>query len=705
MKTRFISAMAWIVLATTCFSQANSGAPEPEAAKDSVNTRFIGVRASKHPAAQTKYECRKTDEAIIIDGKLEESAWRRAPVMQFVDITDASQPPFISEGKMLWDDKYLYAGYYFEEPDIRAYWGMDEANCPSELVETISRLCRPRPAKVLIKFDYTECAIQHVERFAKLFLDPDGDGYSYLEFHCNPINNYFDSWWKRGYVDEDDGRGNHFKYSNRFPSIEWKCPGLLSATWIDGTVNAPHDVDRGWSLEMAIPWTALAPLTKGSCPPASDDVWGAHLCRVYRDQVGNLNEYWVWPFMDIKQCHCPARYGKLVFKDELRRFERFFAWGGSREDETYIRRMAELGVTDLIGDMPSSNAVSLYTTAGISLYPVVTLNVKGWEKKYPDMPPALQKMTEAEVAAKDFISGVKSVHRPSTGKEGEPDEPPDWNMTEKQKKSIENMSRANYKIQSKYQWGGEVERKHFGKTMKTEVLLYDMLCFNTPEVKELIRDRIRKALDVPGVKGVAFDGIGYQNYHACFCPVCEKLFNEFCEKEKKDPKQGAVRNEFFLKCLVDFNNEMVDYARSLKADTVTVNHIWPVYMPEPLYGNRLKMDFCGQTAAWYMYWDPWRIEKYSRVITGEQEKYHKGVKGVAFIGYYDNPQFPVKSPAKVESELRAILRGGSTCLMMCGLEDLMKNEDIYLVFKKFCSRPVVASKAAGKQDSAGNKKP
>jgi hypothetical protein len=679
------------------FSQADDGAAAPEPVQDSSKSETIGVRTSKHPAAQTRYECRKTDETIMVDGKLDEDAWRRAPVMPFVGIEDESTPPFATEARMLWDDKYLYAGYYFEEPDIRAYWGMDEANCPEELIETFSRKIRPRPPAKDWQYgpwDYTECAIMIVDRFAKLFLDPDGDGDNYLEFQCNPLNNYFDAWYKQGYVFDKDG---NYKGRNRYPSVEWKCPGLLSATWINGSVNAPQDVDRGWSLELAIPWTSLAPLTKGACPPASGDIWGAHLGRVFRDRVGGGNEYWVWPFLAIKNCHLPDRYGQLVFTNDLRRFERFFAWGKPVEDEHFVKRLVELGVTDVVGGISSSNTASMYASAGINLFPVVTLNVKGWEKKYPDTPSALQKMTDAEAAAKEMISGVKSSHRPSVSKEGEADEPPDWNMTDKQKKSVESMSRANNKFQYFYQWGGEVDKNHFGKTIKTEVLLYDMLCFNTPEVKELVKDRIRDALAIPGVKGVAFDGIGYQNYHACFCPVCEKLFGEYCEKEKKDLKQEKVRDEFSLKCLVDFNNEMADFAKSVNSDAVTANHIWPVFMPEPLYGNRLKIDFCGQTAAWYAFWDPWRIEKYSRIITGEQEKYFKGAKGAAFIGYYDSPLFPVKTPAKVESELRAILRGGSTCLMMCGLEDMMKNEDIYAVFKKFCARPAPASKTAGKE--------
>jgi len=666
---RFITCLAFTMM--PCFSGTLT-----------VNAESVGARNSKEPSAQTIYECQKTDEKITVDGVLDEGVWRRTPAMPFVGIADGSKPPFLTEAKMLWDDKYLYVGYYFEEPDIRAYWGMEEANLTDDLLPASCR----GPAEKKTVWNYSECTIMSIDRFAKLFLDPDGDGVNYLEFQCNPLNNYFDSWYKQGFTDGKWGN------RERYPSVEWKCPGLLSATHVDGSVNSPQDVDRGWSLEIAIPWTSIAPFTKGACPPVSDDIWGVHLGRGFRDRIGGPNEYWVWPFLGVTNCHLPDRYGKLVFKDETRHFERLFAAGMPRVvNGLTIQRMAQMGVTDV---WASPDDVKQYAAAGINVYPTVTLSPEGWEKVHPGVPPPLQKMTDAEIAVKAILSGTSTTHRSSARKEGEADEPQDWDVSDKQKNALATMGRANAMVQTHYQWGGEPELKHFGKGMNTEVLLYDILCPNTPGVKELMESRIKEALAIPGVKGVAFDGIGYQNYHACFCPVCEKMFNEFCEREKKDPKKAGVRDEFSLKCLVDLNNKMVDYVHALKADAITVNHIWPVFMPEPLYGNRLKMDFCGQTAAWYFYWDPWRIEKYSRTISCEQEKYWKGVKGVTLIGYYDNPAFPVKTPAKVESELRAILRGGSKYLMVCGLDDLLRNEDVCEVFKKFCSPQKTALKTA-----------
>jgi len=140
--------MIMIVFVMAGFSLTNGIAAAKDTAKESAKSKTIGARESKHPAAQTVYECRKTDEIITIDGKLDEDAWRRAPAMPFVGITDESKPPFITEAKMLWDDKYLYAGYYFEEPDIRAYWAMDEVNCPKELIEMVARSFSPRSPKV-----------------------------------------------------------------------------------------------------------------------------------------------------------------------------------------------------------------------------------------------------------------------------------------------------------------------------------------------------------------------------------------------------------------------------------------------------------------------------------------------------------------------------------------------------------------------------
>ena len=102
-KKKNILSMILAVIVSAGFSQTNVVPPPKETSKDSTKSETIGARESKHPAAQTRYDCRKTDETITIDGKLDEDAWRRAPVMPFVGITDESKPPFITEARMLWE--------------------------------------------------------------------------------------------------------------------------------------------------------------------------------------------------------------------------------------------------------------------------------------------------------------------------------------------------------------------------------------------------------------------------------------------------------------------------------------------------------------------------------------------------------------------------------------------------------------------------
>ena len=56
--------------------------------------------------------------------------------------------------------------------------------------------------------------------------------------------------------------------------------GLKSAIHLDGTLNVPGDTDRGWSVELAVPWTALGELARRKSPPADGDQWRVNFSRV-----------------------------------------------------------------------------------------------------------------------------------------------------------------------------------------------------------------------------------------------------------------------------------------------------------------------------------------------------------------------------------------------------------------------------------------
>lgn len=265
---------------------------------------------------------------------------------------------------------------------------------------------------------------------------------------------------------------------------------------------------------------------------------------------------------------------------------------------------------------------------------------KLWNKNYPGRPVPWQIMTEDEEAARKFI------------------------MT----------GRNQYVLP--YQFGGEPK-------MTNEVLIEKIICFNNKESRELFKPLIDEIVSVPGIEGLAFDGFGYQNYHSCTCDLCQRQLTEY---RKKNPEMSEEEAEttFFRNTLVDYVNYLADYARSRNKEIKTSIHIWPAFTPDPLYGNRLDIDYCGQTAAWYTLWPEEKIAGYSRIISGEARKYHKRQHGVCMIGYYDRPgQFPIKDAARVNMELRTMIENGSTSIQVCSTNDVINNREISAVFKKY----------------------
>lgn len=263
-----------------------------------------------------------------------------------------------------------------------------------------------------------------------------------------------------------------------------------------------------------------------------------------------------------------------------------------------------------------------------------------WEKRYPGRPIPWQIMSDDEEAARKFIMAGKN----------------------------------QYIIP--YQFGGEPK-------MTNEVLGSKIICLNDLEGRELFKPIIDGIVSVPGIEGLAFDGFGYQNYRSCHCENCQKLLAEYGNKHQEMSKDERELT-FFRDTLVDYINYLADYARFKKEDIKTNIHIWPVFAPEPLYGNRLNIDYCGQTAAWYTLWTKEKIAEYSRIISENAKKYHQRQQGVGMMGYYDKPgQFPVKDASRVDMELKTMIENGCSSIQVCGAKDVICNKEISAVFKKY----------------------
>ncbi len=67
------------------------------------------------------YTCYRTHESLAINGALAEAAWLKAPKSpRFVDMVTGKPAIFDTRAAALWDDRYLYIGFWIEEPFVEA---------------------------------------------------------------------------------------------------------------------------------------------------------------------------------------------------------------------------------------------------------------------------------------------------------------------------------------------------------------------------------------------------------------------------------------------------------------------------------------------------------------------------------------------------------------------------------------------------------
>ena len=240
-----------------------------------------------------EYEAPATPAPPRLDGVLDDAAWGNAPWTEpFVDIRgeDWPGPTLATRAKITWDEHHLYVGARLEEPHLWA---------------------------TLADRD----AILYREHDFEVFIDPDGDGLAYYELEINALGTEFDLFLDRPY--RHGGKAN----------IGWDMEGLRTAVHLDGTLNDSSDEDTGWSVEIAIPWSALrppgTPPEVAAGPPDTGDAWRVNFSRVQwpldivdgvyrrarepRDWSDHPEDNWVWSPQGEIDMHVPERWGVVRF--------------------------------------------------------------------------------------------------------------------------------------------------------------------------------------------------------------------------------------------------------------------------------------------------------------------------------------------------------------------------------------------------------
>lgn len=214
-----------------------------------------------------RYDVKRAASPVTIDGTLDDAAWARAssPItLQFLwdSQTGAKQK---TSARLLWDAEALYVGFDADDSDITARF-----------------LQRDDPT-------YRDDAVE-------IFINPDPrQDTVYYGFEMNARGVLYD----------------YLNYNSRTLFKRFDATGVTIATALRGTLNDSSDVDSGWSLEVAIPWSNFEELSRR--PPGPGAVWKANVNRWDGTEPNRRMSIWSDPQNTTSWPHVPSRFGELVF--------------------------------------------------------------------------------------------------------------------------------------------------------------------------------------------------------------------------------------------------------------------------------------------------------------------------------------------------------------------------------------------------------
>jgi hypothetical protein len=114
-------------------------------------------------------------------------------------------------------------------------------------------------------------------------------------------------------------------------------------------------------------------------------------------------------------------------------------------------------------------------------------------------------------------------------------------------------------------------------------------------------------------------------------------------------------------------------------------HVYPTFLPEPVYGWRLDVDTCCETVAWFFepYWSADKVADHTRRVTQRTGSPFAGSQGVPFFGLYVGRPDADKPPERLAEEL-AIIRqhAGLSALSVCSFNEFIKHEAMRRVVKE-----------------------
>jgi hypothetical protein len=208
-----------------------------------------------------------TSTPVKLDGKLDDAVWKVAKSVELVNTMNGVPEQPTTNVKTAWDDTNLYIAFDVEDDYLRStFTSNDDHLWEQDCVEVM--------------------------------LDPDGDGNNYFELQVSPQNKHFDTRYDSRRTPRPYG---HMNYES----------GLQSGVNVRGKVN-DEERDDGYTVELAIPWTAFAQVDPKAEKPQVGAGW-----RVNFYVLDARNEHdqraVAWSPPRVGDFHVPRRFGTVVF--------------------------------------------------------------------------------------------------------------------------------------------------------------------------------------------------------------------------------------------------------------------------------------------------------------------------------------------------------------------------------------------------------
>jgi hypothetical protein len=217
------------------------------------------------------YSCPRIAREIVLDGRMSDPLWKRAPAVSLVDTVYGGPADQPTEVRLLVSATTLYIGFACADDYV---WGTK--------TEPDSEIYR--------------------EECVEVFLDPSGGLHRYCEIDVSPKNVVFDALILNPRTPAEPG----LPFAGR---KDFHPQGLETRAHVEGDADRKGGA-RSWTVEYAIPLASLTEAPQG--PPRAGDAWRMNLYRIDAPEPGR-QKFYAWNPTGKIDFHRPWRFGVLKF--------------------------------------------------------------------------------------------------------------------------------------------------------------------------------------------------------------------------------------------------------------------------------------------------------------------------------------------------------------------------------------------------------